>query len=103
MPPANQVRRLLVFFEEIDEPRDAHGLRHKLVDILFIALVAMVGGADNAEAMQEFGEAHESWFRRFLNLLRTASGKKRSIKLRRQRCGWDATFREEVLGLRRSE
>ena len=36
-----------------------------------------------------------------LNLLRTAPGKKRSIKLRRQRCGWDAGFREEVLGLPR--
>ena len=34
-------------------------------------------------------------------LLRTAPGKKRSIKLRRQRCGWDAGFREEVLGLPR--
>jgi len=57
-----------VFFEEIDEPRHDRGLRQKLVDILFIALVAMVGGADNAETMQEFGEAHESWFRRFLKL-----------------------------------
>ena len=38
-----------------------------------------------------------------LNLPRTAPGKRRSIKLRRQRCGWDSTFREEVLGVRRGE
>jgi len=36
-------------------------------------------------------------------LLRTAPGKQRSIKLRRQRCGWDATFREEVLGVPRGD
>jgi len=68
MPPTDHLRRLIVFFERIDEPRHNRGRRHKLVDILFIALVAMVGGADNAEAMQEFGEAHESWFRRLLEL-----------------------------------
>jgi len=33
-----------------------------------IALVAMLGGADNAEARQEYGEANEDWFRRFLEL-----------------------------------
>jgi len=27
----------------------------------------------------------------------------RSIKLRRQRCGWDATFREEALGVPRGD
>ena len=36
--------------------------------MLFVALVAMVSGADDAEAMQEFGESNETWFREFLAL-----------------------------------
>lgn len=36
--------------------------------MLFIALVAMVSGADDAEAMEEFGESNEAWFRQFMGL-----------------------------------
>ena len=52
----------------VKEPRGDRGLRHQLVDVLFIALVAMVAGADDAEAMETFGEANEAWFRQFLAL-----------------------------------
>ncbi|MSQ02521.1 MAG: transposase family protein [Myxococcales bacterium] len=37
------------------------GLRHSLVDVRFIAIVAMKSGADDAEAMEDFGVAHEEW------------------------------------------
>jgi len=44
----------------VKEPRGDRGLRHQLVDVLFIALVAMVAGADDAEAMETFGKANEA-------------------------------------------
>ena len=50
----------------VEDPREDRGLRHSLVEVLFIALVAMVSGADDAEAMQDYGEANADWFGQFL-------------------------------------
>jgi predicted transposase YbfD/YdcC len=43
-------------------------LRHKLIDILVIAVCATICGAETWTEMEEFGEAKESWFRQFLEL-----------------------------------
>lgn len=52
----------------VPDPRSGRGKRHLLSDVLFIALVAMVGGANDAEAMETFGEANEEWLRQFIDL-----------------------------------
>lgn len=49
---------LMSVFEDIPDPRKPRGCRHKLVDVLFVSLVAMIAGADNAEAIEEYGEAN---------------------------------------------
>lgn len=68
MADATDIRDLLGRFSLIPDPREDRGLRHRLVDVLFIAMVAMVSGADDAEAMEDFGDANEAWFRGFLAL-----------------------------------
>lgn len=68
MKRAEEIERLKELLSRIPDPRDSQGMRHGLVDVLFIALVAMVAGADDAEAIEEFGEIHEDWFRQFLTL-----------------------------------
>lgn len=62
---------LSAFIEDlttISDPRCARGKRHLLEDILCIALMAMLCGNDDAEAIAEWGEFHEEWLREFLEL-----------------------------------
>lgn len=62
---------ILVFFEsfsDLPDPRRSQGQRHKLLDILFIALSAVLCGADDFTEMEEFGLSRESWLRQYLEL-----------------------------------
>ncbi|MGQ9904067.1 MAG: ISAs1 family transposase [Anaerolineae bacterium] len=42
--------------------------QHKLVDILVIALRAVICGAEDFTEMEAFGKAKQAWFRSFLEL-----------------------------------
>ena len=42
--------------------------RHDLLDILTIALCAVIGGADHWSEVVEFGQAKQQWFAGFLKL-----------------------------------
>jgi predicted transposase YbfD/YdcC len=54
---------------EIHDPRRAWGnIRHKLVDMLVIALSSVIIGEDEFEAMEDWGKEREGWFRTFLEL-----------------------------------
>ncbi len=55
------------FFSTITEPRDSNK-RHKLIDIITIALCAVICGADTFEEIEEFGEVRKTWFETFLEL-----------------------------------
>ncbi len=56
-------------FESLPDPRRATmNLRHKFLDILVIAICAIICGADSWVAVAEFGRAKEHWFRTFLEL-----------------------------------
>lgn len=54
-------------FRDVPDPR-ADNARHDLVDILVIALAAVLCGADSCEDMAEFGLAKERLLRQFLRL-----------------------------------
>lgn len=55
-------------FATLEDPRTGNARRHELLDIIVIALCAMICGADNSVEIEEFGKAREEWFRRFLEL-----------------------------------
>ena len=55
------------FFSDITEPRDSNK-RHKLLDIITIALCSVISGCDGWEQMEEFGHAKQEWFGKFLEL-----------------------------------
>ena len=44
-------------FSEIKDPRRKAGLRYPLIEILFIAICAIIGGADDWVAIERFGKA----------------------------------------------
>jgi hypothetical protein len=53
------------YFGDLEEPRIERTKRHKLLDILVIAICAIICGADNWAEVQLFGEAKESWLRSY--------------------------------------
>ena len=55
-------------FENIEDPRRQAGLRHPLIEILFIAICAIIAGADDWVAVERFGKAKVSWFKKYLHL-----------------------------------
>ena len=55
------------FFENIQDPRH-HNKRHKLIDIIFIAICAVVAGADTYEQIENFGKQRKKWLGKFLKL-----------------------------------
>ena len=60
--------QLLKSFSEIPDPRADLGKRHRLDDILFIALVGLLAGANDAEGMVRFAKANLVWFKGLLTL-----------------------------------
>jgi len=65
---ADGPRGIVRLFDGIEDPRINRTRRHNLQDILSIALVAILGGADAWTQVELFGRTHEAWFRRFLEL-----------------------------------
>jgi predicted transposase YbfD/YdcC len=55
-------------FAELPDPRVDRTKKHRLDDILAIALCAVICGADSFEEIERFGQAKETWLRRFLTL-----------------------------------
>lgn len=59
---------LLRLFRDIPDPRMVGKISHKLHDILVITVCAVVCGLDHWTQIEDFGKAHEAWFRTFLDL-----------------------------------
>jgi len=55
-------------FATLTDPRIDHTKRHQLLDLLTIALCAIISGADEWVAMEEYGNAKREWFDTFLIL-----------------------------------
>ena len=54
--------------ESLPDPRRRQGLRYPLRSVVVIALMSMVCGCDNAEAMGVWGELNEEWLRGHVEL-----------------------------------
>jgi len=55
-------------FVDMEDPRFTHLCVHKLIDIIVIAICAVICGADNWVEIAAFGRAKYDWLRRFLEL-----------------------------------
>jgi predicted transposase YbfD/YdcC len=55
-------------FKSITDPRVDRTKDHDLIDILVIAICALLCAAESFNDMEDFGKAKEDWFRRFLKL-----------------------------------
>jgi len=52
----------------IEDPRIDRTKRHLLIDILVVAVCAVMCGAEGWTEIEEFGRAKENWFKKFLEL-----------------------------------
>lgn len=55
-------------FQELSDPRDERYIRHQLLDIIIIAMCAVISGADTWVAVEAFGQAQERWLKERLGL-----------------------------------
>ena len=55
-------------FEGIEEPRVERTRRHELLDIILIAIVGVLCGADGWVEIEAFGKTKEAWLKTFLAL-----------------------------------
>ena len=61
-------KSLIEHFSVLDDPRIDRSKRHKLIDILVIAICATICGADGWEDFELFGNCKLDWFKSFLEL-----------------------------------
>jgi len=59
---------ILTHFASLEDPRDIRGKEHLLLDIITIALCAVISGAEGWEDMAEYGRAKQDWLSKFLSL-----------------------------------
>jgi hypothetical protein len=59
---------LIAEFETIEDPRCEWKIEHKLLDILVIAVCAVLGEAESFEDIALYGRCKQSWLRQFLAL-----------------------------------
>jgi predicted transposase YbfD/YdcC len=61
-------RAFLAHFADLKDPRVERTKLHKLLDIVFIAVCAVVSGANDFVGMAKFGRSRKEWLRKFLEL-----------------------------------
>jgi predicted transposase YbfD/YdcC len=64
----NAPRGALRYFADMEDPRDNQGKRHKLLDMIVIAICAVICGADGWSQVAQFGRCKRKWFKTFLDL-----------------------------------
>jgi len=55
-------------FSILEDTRDPLRRHHILIDILMVAIAAVLCGADGWTEIEEFGKSNETWFKKFLTL-----------------------------------
>jgi predicted transposase YbfD/YdcC len=65
MTPATMIAE---HFRDVKDPRTGRRVDHFLMEIITIAICAVICGADSWVEIEEFGQAKEQWLRQFLIL-----------------------------------
>ena len=69
LTPIDEIQNnLSSYFEEIRDPRVPRTKKHLLKDILVIAILAIIAGAEGWEDIENYGIAKQEWLSEFLEL-----------------------------------
>lgn len=55
-------------FADLRDPRRRHGQRHRLLDVIVIALCAVIAGSNTFQEVETFAQRRRAWLARFLGL-----------------------------------
>ena len=66
--PAESIAALEQYFASLPDPRIERCRRHKLIDIVTIAICTMLCGGEGFTDMEEFGHSRREWLETFLEL-----------------------------------
>ena len=67
--PIDEIQsNLSSYFDEIRDPRVPRTKKHLLKDILVIAILAVIAGAEGWEDIENYGIAKQEWLEEFLEL-----------------------------------
>ncbi|NLN70560.1 MAG: transposase family protein [Chloroflexi bacterium] len=59
---------LITYFSKITDEQKPNGIRHKLMDIIVIAICGAICGAKDWGMIEHFGNIKRKWFETFLEL-----------------------------------
>jgi len=62
------VSEFIKLFENLPDSRQPGKVKHRLMDIIFIAIVGTIVGCDDFESIEEFAKVKRSWFQKYLQL-----------------------------------
>jgi predicted transposase YbfD/YdcC len=63
-----EASEILRHFADFPEPRDPRGIRHKLIDILSISILAVICRANTFTEIHQYAESNKAWLAGFLEL-----------------------------------
>src|SRR5215831_12195050 len=61
-------RDLETLFSQVEDPRVERTKRHRLRDVIILAICGVICGAEGWVEIEEFGKAKEAWFTELLGL-----------------------------------
>lgn len=61
-------RNLLAYFANLDDPRIEKNRKHPLINVIGIAILGVICGADNWVDIERYGNAKQEWLSEFLDL-----------------------------------
>ena len=59
---------ILSYFSDLDDPRTGDNIRHPLINIITIAILGTICGADGWTEIEEYAKAKRDWLSTFLDL-----------------------------------
>jgi len=66
MESKNGCHLLVESFESLEDPRSAQRVKYPLIEIIFLAVTAVISGANEWEEIVDFGQEKLEWLRRYL-------------------------------------
>ena len=94
-------QQFLSHFSELVDPRVEGRCSHKLIDVIAIAILAVIAGAEGWEAMEEYGKSKQQWLEQFLELPNgiPSDDTYRRVFARIEPSAFERCFRQWVLNL----
>ena len=88
------VQALETIFAQVEDPRVERTKRHRLRDIIILAICGVICGAEGWAEIEEFGKAKEAWFTELLISVSMTSGTILPTVLLRRQVDFDCCLRK---------